>query len=61
MVGDARFVNVSLLVRKLGEIGISIVPNISAGSVFQKYGSNARALKYTRKAQSYVPNRVTVV
>jgi hypothetical protein len=43
MGADARFVNVSLLVRKLGKIGISIVPNISAGFVFQKYGSNARA------------------
>jgi hypothetical protein len=42
MVGNARFVNVNSLVRKLGEIGISIVPNISVGFVFQKYGSNAR-------------------
>jgi len=42
MVGDARFVNVNLLVRKLGEIGISIVPNIFVGFVFPKCGSNAR-------------------
>jgi len=42
MVGNARFVNVNSLVRKLGEIGISIVPNISVRFVFPKYGSNAR-------------------
>jgi len=43
MVGNARFVSVSLLVRKPGEIETSIVPNISAGFVFPKYGSNTHA------------------
>lgn len=42
MVGDARFVNGTLLTRKLGVAGINIVLNIFAGFVFPKYGFKHR-------------------
>ena len=38
MVGNARFVNVKLLARKLGGTEISIVLNTSVRFVFPKYG-----------------------
>jgi hypothetical protein len=38
MVGDARFVNVKLLTRKLGGTEINIVLNIFAEFASQKYG-----------------------
>ncbi len=38
MVGNARFVNINLLTRKLGATEINIVPNIFVRLVFPKYG-----------------------
>jgi len=43
MVGNARFVNVKLLTRKLGVIEINIVLNIFVRFVFPKYGFKYRA------------------
>jgi hypothetical protein len=42
MVGNARFVNVKLLTKKLGATETNIVPNMFARFVFPKCGSKYR-------------------
>jgi len=52
MVGNARFVNVKLLTRKLGVTEINIVLNIFVRFVSPKYG-----LKYRVKTFKLVPSK----
>lgn len=52
MVGNARFVNVKLLMRKLGVTEINIALNIFARFVFPKYGLKYRVKLMPLKQRS---------
>ena len=56
MVGDARFVNVKLRVRKLGGTEINIVLNTSVNFASPKYG-----LKYRLNVSTRVHKKVMLI